>query len=103
MDHGDREAGNQEVQTVSDVEAERTPHVSVEEYEDPEGGYHRAQGRGQGKPIREQHAGEDPQQRESQIEERRGAEGNENERRHEGADHDGELRQHPVEARARHA
>src|SRR5207253_808853 len=27
VDHGDREAGNQEVQTVSDVEAERTPHV----------------------------------------------------------------------------
>ena len=103
MDDDHREAGDQEVDVVRDVEAERRAHAPLVEHEDPEGGDHRAEGRRQGNPVREEHADEDPEECDHEMEERRGSERNENAGRHGGADDEHELRHQPVEARARHA
>ena len=100
VDHDHREAGDQKVEPVCDVERQCRPNRPPEHDKDAEGGHHGAQGRRQGKPIREEQAGEDPQQRHGQIEEGCGAERHEEEGRYDGADPDRQLRQQPVEARA---
>ena len=69
VDHDDREAADQEVQSVGDVERQGVPDRPLKKHEDAEGGHHGAQGRRQAKPVAEQQADEDPQQRHRQVEE----------------------------------
>ena len=79
IDHDNREAAHQPVDSVSDVERQRLPDGPGEKYEDTDGGHHAAHTPRQGKPIREKQAGEDPHQRHAQIEEGRVVKGDDEE------------------------
>lgn len=51
VDDDNGEAGDQEVQAISDVEADRVPHGPLEKHKEAQGGHHRGQGRRQGNQL----------------------------------------------------
>ncbi|MGO8897412.1 MAG: hypothetical protein ACLQU5_03575 [Isosphaeraceae bacterium] len=103
IDHDDREAAHEPVDSVSDVERQRLPDGPLGKYEDTDGGHHAAHAPRQGKPTGEKQASEDPYQRHAQKEEGDVVKGDDEERRHDAADRDRELSQDRIEARAGHA